>query len=456
MKQIHIILFLLLPLGLFSQVRKTDQRIIEEEWRYSREKKFNTWSLSVGYGAFWMYADVSDFSFVPKFKDIKFTPSVILAKQLYPALSLDLQYIYGDMVGKSKVLDMRIPESTRTSKDLRDIYYDGDFHEFSFSGAFFINQMIANPGPVKDKWDFYLKVGAGISLFRSRLHFSDTDEVVRIGDLNPGEGSQYLMNGYDRLDPQKKIGRKLEVIYIPATHVGVMYKINNKLDLSWETTLRFPLSDHFDNILTGNSNDRPFYSGIFLSYKFGKKDTRHLRWTYGGLGMNIFGRAKRNPLIDQVSLLEDEIERFEAAKEPKIHIVEITEHETQIYQPLFIRTLYFPKDGNKKIIDTNIIKDKDEELVFLAEVIIQMKYNPDAILKIYGYIDENDPGDHEELSSKECEWIVDFLVNSFGGDKNRMEIIPLGSSSPLATGEEVTDQLREKTHRRVDMILELQ
>jgi len=452
MKQIYIIIFLLLPLGIFAQMRKTDQRIIEEEWRYSAEKKFNSWALTAGFGAFWMYADVTDFKFIPN--NIKGTPSFILSKQLVPALALDLQYLYGNMYGESKVSILVDQTDPSKGKESRDIYFKGDFHEFSLTGVFFINQMVANPGPINDKWDFYLKFGAGASFFRSRLHFSDNDNVVRIYDLN-GMGSQYLVSGYD-INDGRKIARRTEIVFIPATHLGVMYRINNSFDLCWEAGLSIALSDHYDNILTGTTNDNSFYTGLFLSYKIGKKDKRHLRWTYRDYGFNMFGRQKRNPLLTEVALLEDDVKRFEDNRQPKINIVEITEHETLIYQPLFIRTLYFPKDGEKKLFDPKIIKDKDEELVFLAEVIIQMRYNPDAILKIYGYVDENDPNDHEELSRKECEWIVDFLVNALGGSKDRMEIIPLGSSDPLATGEEVTDQLREKTHRRVDMVLELQ
>jgi outer membrane protein OmpA-like peptidoglycan-associated protein len=232
-----------------------------------------------------------------------------------------------------------------------------------------------------------------------------------------------------------------------------MYRINDSFDIMWEACMHFPLSDHFDNVLTGTSNDRGFYTGLFLSYKIGKKDNRHLRWTYRGQNIDILGRKKKDPMVTEITLLEDDVRKYEENRPVKIHNIEITTTETYISKPLYIRTIFFFFFGDKKFSDTNIIKD--EELAAMAEVVVQLRYHPEATLYVYGYVDENDPNDHEEISRKECEKIVDYLSNVLGGNSEQMKICPIGSSQPIATGSEVTKELKEKSHRRVDLVLEL-
>jgi hypothetical protein len=263
------------------------------------------------------------------------------------------------------------------------------------------------------------------------------------------------VSGYNKRTAEKE-ARAVNVVFTPATHVGIMYRINNSFDLAWELAFHISLSDYYDNILTGTTNDNAFYSGLFLSYKFGKKDKRHLRWTYRGLDMNLFGRPKKNPMLTEIALLEDDILKFQEGREIKTNTVIITESDTLIYQPAFVRTIFFPKNEDKKFIDTNIIKDKDEELVFMGEVIIQMKYNPNAILEVYSHVEENSSGNHDEISRKQGEQIIDFLVNSLGGNRDRMKLHAMGSSEPLSTTEEDNQKgFKEKSNRRVELVLML-
>src|SRR5690606_10861909 len=140
-----------------GQVRQTDDRIIEEEMRYSAEKKFNTWAVSVGYGSLFMYGDITNHSFFPKHK-VRFGPTVIVSKQFAPSFALDLQYITGEMYGEAG-----------------DHYFEGHLNEVSLTGVFFINQLGANPGPLRDRWNFYLKTGVGVNFFRSRLRYLADD-----------------------------------------------------------------------------------------------------------------------------------------------------------------------------------------------------------------------------------------------------------------------------------------
>ena len=423
MKTLIILILLLLPIGLMSQNRKTDEREITEEMRYSAEKKFNSWALSAGYGPFWMYTDITNYKVFPK--RLHLSPSIILSKQLVPALALDLQYLKGDMFGENGAH-----------------YFKGDLHELSLNATFYINQMTVAPGPINDRWNFFVKVGAGTTMFRNRMYHTIDDSFVREIDLgNPS--NRFMVTGYDRSDPERKTDRKVE-INVPAT-VGVMYRINKSFDISWETSMHFSANDYLDNIYSGSTNDKYFFSGLYLSYKIGKKDKRHLRWTYRGLGFDLFGRQKKDPLITPVDIFENELNRYIDGRPIDRHTVEIRESVTTIYQQTFIRTIFFPEGGD--------ITFNDEDIVYMAETVIQLHANEGATLELLGHVNDNDQGNHDELSKAQCDKVLDFLVNELGGDASRIKISSLGSSDPLATGEDAPTEVKEFANRRVDMLI---
>lgn len=418
-----LFLLILVPAALFAQVRTTDQRIISEEMRYSAEKKFNTWALTVGYGPLIMYADITNYSFLPKGK-IDFGPSVILSKQIFPALAIDLQYLSGKMNG-----------------EFGEHYFKGDLYEGSLSAVLFLNQLTASPGPINDKWNLYIKAGAGATFFRSKLHFVANDEVVKDVDLGGGS-ERYLVYGYDPYDPNVKTDRRMEIV-VPMT-AGLMYRINKSFDIAWETSVRFCASDNLDNILTGSTNDRYLFSGLHLSYKIGKKDKRHMRWTYRGYGFNLFGRPKKDPLINEIADLEDEIKKYKEGRPVKRDSVVIQESLTVMYETTYVRTIFFPPSGN--------ITFDTEDKVLMAEAVVQMKQNPGTFLEVYGHVSGEDTGDHEALSRKQCDKVVDFLVNELGADASMIKVIAKGSESPLTGEGELSSKVRKMANRRVDMV----
>jgi len=453
MKKI-VFLFLLVSFGLSAQTRKTDERVIEEEWRYVYGRKFNTWAIAVGYGAFWMMADVTDYNIIPN--NIRFTPSAQLSWQLKPFFAVDLKYLYGNMYGKSTYPlfdDDTNPFLDNAGNQLfTDIQFKGDLHDISLNASFFINQMTSTQGPIRDRWNFFVKVGAGASLFRCRLSYVDASknprnpgyQFVQAMDLNV-PGSDYLVNGYILTEPEIKTKRRAEVV-VPAT-AGVMYRINNWFDISLEANMHLTASDHFDTILKGSSNDNYPYVGVYLHYIFGRKDRRHLRWTYRGYGFDILGRPKRDPLINEVDMFEKDIAKFVEGQEPKIRVVEISHTETSVEQPVFIRTIFFPKGGN--------IKFSSEDIILMAETVVQMMKTPVATLHLYSYVDGTDSGNHTELSDKQCEKIIDFLVNELAADRSKIETHSLGSSQSLVTSPDANPEIKNKVNRRIDMVLVL-
>lgn len=418
-------IFFLVSIWTFAsgQVRQTDDRIIEEEMRFSAEKRFNTWAVNVGYGSLFMYADITNHGFFPEHR-VRFGPTIIVSKQLAPALALDLQYITGEMYGESG-----------------EYYFEGKLNDVSLTGVFFINQLGANPGPVRDRWNFYLKGGVGVNLFRSRLRFLADDAFVQESDLGMPSG-RYLVYGYDPYEPETEISHQTDIV-IPFG-AGVLYRVNRHFDLGLESTMHFSASDNLDNVLAGASNDRYLYTGINLSYKIGKKDKRHMRWTYRGYGFNLFGRPRKDPLQAEVQRLEEEIRKFAEREPVQKDSVIISQSLTTVYDAFSVRSIFFDKNAQVQF-DT-------EDQVLMAEAVIEMKHYPGKFVDLYGYVDAEDSGDLLGLSRQQCEMVKDFMVNEMGADAAYIRVFAQGGDKAFTSDSGATTLITRRANRRVDIV----
>ena len=424
---IYISVFLLVvltPAPVYGQ--RADDFVIQEYMRYSREKKFNSWSVSVGYGPMILYTDITSYTLFPNEK-WNMAPMLKVTKYLNPAFAFDFQLLGGNMYGSNV-----------------GYYFEGDLIDYTVSHVGIINQMLSTPGPIKDRWDFYYKIGFGATAFRSRLYHSSNDSLVMVRDFSGDTTDlRYVVHGYDIYDPDKKTGRE-RALLIPVG-VGVMYRINRSFDVGVEMTMRFSLLDKFDNILAGSTNDSYWYTNLNISYKIGKKDKRHKRWTYRGYDFNIFGVKKKYPLEDEVAGLEDDIRKYEANRPVKTDSVFIVHNLKKIYGTNYIYSVYFSTGG---------VKVDREDIVYIAEAAVQMMKNPGLKVDIIGYSDETGPADKNmEISRKRCETVKDILVHDLGIDPARLNIIPKGETELLSPTDKLSPRGLHMVNRRVDIVI---
>ncbi|MCT4588441.1 MAG: OmpA family protein [Carboxylicivirga sp.] len=404
----------------------SDDRQLEEHMRYSREKIFNTWSLAIGYGPFIMQNDLTSYAVFPD-KHWNFGPMLKLSKQIHPAWAFDLQFFTSDF------------------RSGNEVYYStGNINDYSFNAVTYINQWFNYPGPMNDKWNLFLKVGVGVTSYRTRVHHTSTDEVVHYSDLVPGsEDEGYIVLGYDPQNPDRKIARVNELV-IPLT-IGTQYRLNRSFDIGFETSMRWSLEDKLDNILTGANNDKYWYTNIHLAYKFGKKDKRHSRWTHRRYGFNVFERPRKDPLADEVALLEEELRQYEANRVITVDTVTILHHAMRVYGSNNMVSVYF--DSNKSILDT---KDQVE----LATTALYMKKNPGSKVDIYAYNDSDDDKiKNLEISKKRCESILSYFVDDLGIDKNRFSLHPRGDNDLLIPKDKRKNSPIRVINRRADVVI---
>lgn len=403
----------------------TDNRIIEEHMRYSNDKTFNTWSVSLGYGPIFMYNDLASYTVFPT--HWKFGPNIMVAKQLFPAWAFDVQFLSGKYRAGNPTY-----------------YSEGDLLDFSINSRTYINQLLAMPGPINDHWNFYFKLGFGMTAFRTRVHYSHNNEVVHFGDFGEeNEDDGYIVLGWDKHDPYKKIKRAKELI-IPIGF-GVQYRLNRSFDIGIESTMRLSLEDKMDYILVGSENDKYWSTSINISYKIGKKNKRHSKWTYRGYGFNVFGAPKKDPLKNEVILLEQQLLEYAEGRTVKTDSITIINHTQKIYGSASIVSVFFDhKETNE--LDT-------EAKVDMATLALNMLKNPDWRAIIYGYADDSDEVDqNKRISEERCRRILDFYIKSLGLDQARFELMPKGDED-LLPNNLLTSGAKRNVNQRVDIVV---
>ncbi len=425
-----ILIALLTAVNSFAQI---DFSNLTDEQIYRKDNKYNTWDFTLGYGPIVYYTDVIDHTVLPK-GDVKFGPTIIVSKQLGRAWGIDGQFVMGNMYGQKN-----------------NRYFKGDFFDYTLNLRFSINQLVAF-GPLGDKWDIYGKVGLGVNAFRSRLRRIDDDSFMVVSDVHnnlggypnpPGwDDNDYLVEGYDKQDPTSKTGRKTELV-VPIG-AGVRYRINKSFDLGAEMTMRNITADNFDVNLAGADNDTYLFTAFTLSYKIGKKNKRHARWTYKDFNLAYEAQRGSDPLAIRLDSLKSELDRL-AGLDSIITTKSYQKFEKVIYEEGVSASVFFDFDKS------DVKKSEHRQLARVARA---LKKDTTINMVISGYCD--DRGSYEynlKLSERRCKAVLEAMVTDFGIDASRFRIDPKGESELLSDTQNMNIKGLHMANRRVDLLM---
>ncbi len=427
-----LVLFLFVPyLGVFSQ--QIDFYNLDEEQLYDPEKKYNTWSVTAGFGPVIYYTDVVDYSLFPS-SHWRFGPSFLLSKQFGRPWSIDLQYLSADMYGE---------KNTR--------YFYGDFFDVTANLNFSINQLVLF-GPIQDKLNIYGKIGLGVNSFRARQKNLITDEWITVGAVHnstPGypkpyewEEDDYLAIGYDRNDPSQETSRANEMV-VPIG-MGIDYRINKSFDAGFELTLRNLTQDNLDVNLTGADNDSYMSAVLTLTYKIGKKDKRHSLWTYKDFNLVYQREREGDPNAQKLDSLRQRLDHI-AANDSSTTDTTFIYEETIERRNILAASVFFDFDKS------NIKPDAHKVLAVVARF---MKENKDERVLIQGYCDERGTDNYNvKLSQRRCNAVVDVLVNDYGIDASRFKTEARGEAELLSNTRKLAPRGVHMVNRRVDIFL---
>ncbi len=233
MRKLYLILLTIISLPFSDLNAQIDFSNLTNEQIYNRDHKYNTWSISVGYGLMLYYTDVIDYTVLPS-DNYKFAPTIIVSKQFGRAWGLDAQFLTANMYGQKN-----------------NRYFSGNLMDYTLNLRFSINQLVAF-GPLNDKWDIYGKIGFGIVSFRSRLRSLADNSFLTAADVydyvvgypTPMEwdDDDYLVEGYDKDNPTEKTHRAAQTV-VPIG-LGVQYRLNKSFDIGFEMTMHSMTSDN--------------------------------------------------------------------------------------------------------------------------------------------------------------------------------------------------------------------
>ncbi len=406
-KALYLLVFILFTQISINGQFTTDKRLIKEYMRYSGEKKFNQWDFMVGFGPNLLNSDFTDNLFFPKDK-WQFSPVFALSYQMVPALAFDVRYLYGDLYGKGM-----------------EHYFDGDYNQFTGHARFYINQMLPNPGPIRDKWNYYFKIGFGFHSFRNKVYHNDTKQVVHGSEI---EGTAYddvyFVLGYDENNPDEKTSRVNE--WVLPVGLGVLFRLNRSFDIGVETTVNYGLEDNLDGILLGATNDNYWHTTFNLSYKIGKKNKRHSKWTYRTYGFNIFGAKRKDPLEDEVNQFERLLQQHAGVLRLQVDSVITEENDTKIYSADNIFPIYFMPGGET-------FKDYENQIT-MAQIAVLLKKHADWTLEVDGYADTSEENPMY-ISQKRAETVRLYLEEHYGISEGIIKVVAKGDSEQLSTGD---------------------
>src|SRR5690554_5222418 len=164
----HILPLLIVIVFFAGKTQISAQRIdfynLEEEQLYDPDKKYNTWSLTAGFGPVIYYTDVNDYVLFPS-SHWRFGPSFLVSKQFGRPWSVDAQFVTADMYGE---------------KNSR--YFSGNFYDLTLNLNFSINQLVMF-GPIADRLNVYGKIGLGVNYFRARQRSLVTGDWITVADV---------------------------------------------------------------------------------------------------------------------------------------------------------------------------------------------------------------------------------------------------------------------------------
>lgn len=441
MKRIVPFLFFIIFVSTIASAQ-IDFGSLEDEQIYRPDRKYNTWSLTAGYGPVIYYTDVIDYTFFPS-SNMKFGPSVQLAKQLGRAWSVEAEFLMADMYGQ---------------KYKR--YFEGDFRQAGLNLKVYINQLIFN-GPMRDRWNVYAKLGLGATFFRASMREQGSERLHTMGDIFGGVSgyptnysgwleSDYLVMGYRRngypageTPVLAKTGREGGLV-IPMG-LGARYRINKSFDLGVEATLHNMAGDNLDVDMTGADNDAYMHASFSLTYKFGKKNKRHASWTYKDFNLSYERERLNDPLAYKLDSLRRQLEQLSSISADTLagDTTFIRKEET-IRHELFSASLFFD-------FDKSDISERSHRT--LAGVARFMEENPEAKLTIQGYTDQRGSADYNiRLSEKRCNNAKKVLVEDYGIDESRFTVVPKGDSELLSDTRTLAPRGVHLVNRRVDII----
>ncbi|MFC2127601.1 thrombospondin type 3 repeat-containing protein [Bacteroidota bacterium] len=251
-KALQLLFFVLISSHLFGQ-DKVKEKIKFNEY-------YNSWAIGFGVNNIALHGDLKSFGGPSGRKFYNFGSYLYVDKMFNPVLGLEFRLSYSGLGGEGR-------NFSHTDFPNLDILHTKDFPNeiFHMDGSSFsgeLNAILSLDNLWKrhsNNWNFNLYVGVGIQRYNSHLLISDYDPL------------RLLNNVSDKgvILKTKKDGGSV----FANAGIGVKYRLTNKIDLEFRSSVYLNHEDNFDAAVSGQQNFEDYFiTGLGIVYKLGKKD----------------------------------------------------------------------------------------------------------------------------------------------------------------------------------------
>jgi OOP family OmpA-OmpF porin len=441
MKNLYVLLALMLLTTAILSAQPSNSKNTDDIKGDSTEQKndkikYNSWELALILGMGNYYGDLASNNFFP---------GGTKSGNLNWNAGLKLKYNFSRYFGFQG--DVGYSNLAAQKTDGGD-YYQGSTFDMDL-GVFINMATLLDPHKYNKKWYWDIQFLFGGSKYNSDLYDAN-DKLLQSGDDLPG------MVG---------IGS------------NVQFRISKHLDLGLDLRVNFVGNDKLDLIEKGKSNDAYGHFAIQLGYTFGKneeaykwnplKDELKELWdavnknadnidsldkrvtlleSYHGKGTETLADDDNDGVANEFDLSpntpEGTLVNFQGIPIP-IPVQDTTAQNgarvsSEAGSGTVLGSVFF--DYNRATVNRSDYKK-------LASIAQYMKMHNGATVKIVGHTDKHGSDEYnKKLSEKRSQKVLDILVNGFGIDKSRFEVVAEGKNSSLS-------DKYDDVNRRVDVII---
>jgi len=394
--------------------------------------KYNAWELALFGGMSNYYGDLSSISFFPggsKSGNFNWAAGLKLKYNYSRYFGFQGDFSYNKMAGQRE-----------TDGD----YYKGSAMDFDF-GLFINMTTLLSPDKYNKKWYWDVQMMFGGVKYNSDLY----------------DGKDNLLKSGDDLSGLLGVGSTIQ------------YRIGNKFDLGLDVRVNFLGHDELDLYPKGKSKDVYGHFALILGYTFGKqaeaykwnpmKDELKELWdavnknaddidsldkrvtaleAYHGQGTETLPDDDNDGVPNEFDLSpntpEGTLVNFQGIPIPVQDTSAQSAPTSEAGSGTVLGSVFF--DYNRATVNRSDYKK-------LASIAQYLKMHEGAKVKIVGHTDKRGSDEYnQKLSEKRSQKVIDILVNGFGIDQSRLEVVAEGKKSSLS-------DKYDDVNRRVDVIV---
>ncbi|MCH8903544.1 MAG: OmpA family protein [Bacteroidetes bacterium] len=237
--------------------------LIAQEEEKNPAKNYNTWSAGISVGHLAFYGDISQYDYFKVWKynnENRIGGALTLNKQLSNVISLQGQVLLGSLAGTRRGIVNDVNPLIK-GKFPNGVYFKTNIIEGNISALMNLSNVAFTPRAAGKhrKMNIYLFVGHGLVRFDSQAYDLQNDRPIM--KYKAGLSGKTT----EAVNPMGLI---------------LAYEINKQFDVNLAITMRRANSDKLDGYVRGSSPDYYGFTAFGLVYKFGSgnPDAKSLDW----------------------------------------------------------------------------------------------------------------------------------------------------------------------------------